>query len=168
MVGRHLLVRRAYLLTGAAIAALAYLLAVPAAMGQDLEPRQYSPAPVGVNFLINGYAYTQGGVAFDGALIDAIRACWRLRAANRVVLELAAWPAPDDDALYRGARSLVASTEAGVAAIGRGELVRTGCQSRRRERRNAGIKRHRSQVGAAIGETDVPSWCTPAAAHCRL
>ncbi len=68
MVGRHLLVRRAYLLTGAAIAALAYLLAVPAAMGQDLEPRQYSPAPVGVNFLINGYAYTQGGVAFDSSL----------------------------------------------------------------------------------------------------
>ena len=30
---------------------------------QDIEPRAYSNAPIGVNFLIAGYAYTQGGVA---------------------------------------------------------------------------------------------------------
>ncbi len=35
---------------------------------QDIEPRAYSNAPVGVNFLIAGYAYTRGGVAFDSAL----------------------------------------------------------------------------------------------------
>ena len=40
----------------------------PIAHAQDLEPRSYSNAPVGLNFLIAGYAYTQGGVAFDGSL----------------------------------------------------------------------------------------------------
>jgi len=38
------------------------------ARAQDIEPRAYSNAPVGVNFLINGYAYTRGGLAFDSAL----------------------------------------------------------------------------------------------------
>jgi len=33
-----------------------------------MEPRSYSNAPVGLNFLIAGYAYTQGGVAFDTSL----------------------------------------------------------------------------------------------------
>jgi len=32
---------------------------------QDIEPRAYSNAPVGVNFLIAGFAYTRGGVAFQ-------------------------------------------------------------------------------------------------------
>ena len=54
-----------------------------------------------------------GGVEFEGDLVDAIRACWRLRAANRVVLELASWPAPDDEALYRGALSLLDADENG-------------------------------------------------------
>lgn len=35
---------------------------------QDIEPRAYSNAPVGVNFLITGYAYTRGGVAFGPSL----------------------------------------------------------------------------------------------------
>jgi hypothetical protein len=35
---------------------------------QEIEPRAYSNAPVGVNFLIAGYAYTRGGVPTDGAL----------------------------------------------------------------------------------------------------
>jgi hypothetical protein len=35
---------------------------------QDIEPRAYSNAPVGVNFLIAGYAYTRGGVSFDPAV----------------------------------------------------------------------------------------------------
>ncbi len=39
-----------------------------AVQAQDIEPRAYSNAPVGVNFLIAGYAHTQGGVAFDSAL----------------------------------------------------------------------------------------------------
>ena len=42
-------------------------LATPAC-GQDIEPRAYSNAPVGVNFLIAGYAYTRGGVSFDPAV----------------------------------------------------------------------------------------------------
>ena len=38
------------------------------ACAQDIEPRAYSNAPVGVNFLIAGYAYTRGGVAFGPSL----------------------------------------------------------------------------------------------------
>jgi hypothetical protein len=38
------------------------------AHAQDIEPRAYSNAPVGVNFLIAGYAYTRGGLAFDSSL----------------------------------------------------------------------------------------------------
>ena len=50
-----------------AVAALA-VGTFPIAHAQDMEPRSYSNAPVGLNFLIAGYAYTQGGVAFDGSL----------------------------------------------------------------------------------------------------
>jgi len=35
---------------------------------QDMEPRSYSNAPVGLNFLIAGYAYTSGGFPTDVAL----------------------------------------------------------------------------------------------------
>jgi Putative MetA-pathway of phenol degradation len=35
------------------------------AQAQSIEPRAYSAAPTGVNFVIAGYAGTQGGVAFD-------------------------------------------------------------------------------------------------------
>ena len=35
---------------------------------QDIEPRSYSNAPVGVNFLIAGYAYTRGGLSLDPSL----------------------------------------------------------------------------------------------------
>lgn len=38
------------------------------AHAQDIEPRAYSNAPVGVNFLIAGYAYTQGALPFDASL----------------------------------------------------------------------------------------------------
>jgi hypothetical protein len=38
------------------------------ANAQDIEPRAYSNAPVGVHFLIAGYAYTRGGLAFDASL----------------------------------------------------------------------------------------------------
>ena len=41
------------------------LAGVGAARAQDIEPRAYSNAPVGVNFLIGGYVYTRGGIAFD-------------------------------------------------------------------------------------------------------
>ncbi len=48
-----------------------------------------------------------GGVAFDGTFADGLRANWRLRTANRVLVELASWPAADNDQLYAGARALV-------------------------------------------------------------
>jgi hypothetical protein len=35
------------------------------AHGQDLEPRAYANTPVGLNFLIVGYSYQQGGVTVD-------------------------------------------------------------------------------------------------------
>ena len=50
-----------------------------------------------------------GGVAFDGSFADGLRANWRLRTANRVLVELANWPAADNDQLYGGARALVES-----------------------------------------------------------
>jgi hypothetical protein len=41
---------------------------VSAVRAQDIEPRAFSNAPVGVNFLIAGYAYTRGGLAFDSSV----------------------------------------------------------------------------------------------------
>jgi hypothetical protein len=38
------------------------------AHAQDIEPRAYSNAPVGVNFLVASYAYTRGGLSFDPAV----------------------------------------------------------------------------------------------------
>lgn len=44
------------------------------ASAQDMEPRTYANTPVGLNFLIAGYARTEGGVATDPALpIDNTR-----------------------------------------------------------------------------------------------
>jgi Putative MetA-pathway of phenol degradation len=56
------------LLASALLIALAYLAAPFAARAQDIEPRQWSNTPVGVNFLISGYAYTQGGLGFAPSL----------------------------------------------------------------------------------------------------
>ena len=41
------------------------LAASTVARAQDIEPRAYSNAPVGVNFLIGGYVYTQGSLPTD-------------------------------------------------------------------------------------------------------
>ena len=49
---------------GAALVALA-LLTAATAQAQELEPRAYTNTPVGMNFLVLGYAYTKGDVAFD-------------------------------------------------------------------------------------------------------
>ena len=51
-----------------ALAACALMAGSSTAHAQDIEPRSYSNAPVGVNFLIAGYVYTAGGLAFDTAL----------------------------------------------------------------------------------------------------
>lgn len=50
------------------LAVLGALAAPFAARAQDMEPRAFSNAPIGMNFLIGGYAFTQGGLAFDPAL----------------------------------------------------------------------------------------------------
>jgi hypothetical protein len=42
--------------------------AISVAHAQDIEPRAYSNAPIGVNFLIAGYAFTEGAVPFDASL----------------------------------------------------------------------------------------------------
>lgn len=47
-----------------------------------------------------------GGVGFVGDLATGMRANWRLRTANRILLRLASWAAPDAEALYRGAYDL--------------------------------------------------------------
>jgi 23S rRNA G2445 N2-methylase RlmL len=52
----------------------------------------------------------RAAVTFAGTWKDAYRANYRLRTANRVLLELASWAAPDGDALARGASELVAGT----------------------------------------------------------
>jgi putative N6-adenine-specific DNA methylase len=69
-----------------------------------------------------------GGVAFRGDTTACLIANWRLRTANRVLAELASWPAADEQALYGGARSLVldgAGTTAGLPlALAPGELLR--------------------------------------------
>jgi len=55
---------------GAAQALLLVVLCtfVPVTRAQDIEPRSYSNAPIGTNFLIAGYAYTRGGLSFDSSL----------------------------------------------------------------------------------------------------
>jgi hypothetical protein len=47
---------------------LCTLLLGAAATAQDLEPRAYSNAPVGLNILIAGYGYAEGGLSTDPAL----------------------------------------------------------------------------------------------------
>jgi hypothetical protein len=39
-----------------------------AASAQDLEPRAYANLPIGLNFLLGGYGYAQGGLAADPSL----------------------------------------------------------------------------------------------------
>src|SRR6187549_1661994 len=64
------------------LAACAVLLFATHAAGQEIEPRTYSNAPIGVNFLIAGYAYTRGALQFDSAL-DLTDA--HLKTSNAVV-----------------------------------------------------------------------------------
>ncbi|HYG62732.1 MAG TPA: RNA methyltransferase [Thermoanaerobaculia bacterium] len=49
----------------------------------------------------------RGAVAFSGTWQDCWRANWRLRTANRVLVELATWPGRDGAELAAGARALV-------------------------------------------------------------
>lgn len=56
---------RRWLMGGALLVTLALLAGPRLARSQDLEPRAYSNAPVGLNFIVVGYAGTQGDVAVD-------------------------------------------------------------------------------------------------------
>lgn len=49
----------------AAILALLSALCASGVAAQDLEPRAYSNTPIGLNFLLGAYTYTEGGVAVD-------------------------------------------------------------------------------------------------------
>ncbi len=51
-----------------ALVAVVTVFMVPNAKAQEAEPRSYSNAPVGINFLIAGYLYTQGKISFDPEL----------------------------------------------------------------------------------------------------
>ncbi len=48
-----------------AFGAIATVLFVANAKAQDAEPRSYTNTPVGLNFLIAGYVYSEGKIAFD-------------------------------------------------------------------------------------------------------
>ena len=50
------------------VLAIAWLLVSSVARAQELEPRAYSPNPVGANFLVSGYVHSSGGVLFDPSL----------------------------------------------------------------------------------------------------
>jgi hypothetical protein len=45
-----------------------FLLTSSHAYAQELEPRAYGNAPVGLNFLIMGYGYSEGGVVVDPSI----------------------------------------------------------------------------------------------------
>jgi hypothetical protein len=60
--------RRRAVFGGAFIALACQIVPVTGTHAQEIEPRKYANAPVGVNFLITGYSYTQGGLETDPAL----------------------------------------------------------------------------------------------------
>jgi Putative MetA-pathway of phenol degradation len=51
-----------------AFMAVHLIMSAAGARAQDIEPRAYSNAPIGMNFAIAGYAYTRDGLAFDPAV----------------------------------------------------------------------------------------------------
>ena len=51
--------------TALAVVVVGLIAASPRIHAQDLEPRAYSNAPVGLNFLITGYVHSEGGVVVD-------------------------------------------------------------------------------------------------------
>lgn len=93
----------------------------------------------------------RGAVAFRGAWEDCWRANWRLRTANRVLVEIASWEAPDGDALAAGARALV----------GRRRAAAAGTESATREQLAALLHPSRSlAVRASVAGSTVrdPQW----------
>jgi hypothetical protein len=56
----------------------ATVVAAASAEAQDAEPRLYANTPVGLNFLIAGYVYSQGKLAFDPSLSVAMHSSMRI------------------------------------------------------------------------------------------
>lgn len=91
----------------------------------------------------------KGAVSFRGDWRQVWRANWRLRTANRVLVELGTWPAADGDALARGAYRLVAGRGGEQKMLDLGDLLRpelsfalraTTRESRVRDQRWATLK----------------------------
>src|SRR4051794_21687116 len=55
----------------------------------------------------------KGAVSFSGGWENCWRANWRLRTANRVLVELGSWEGPDGGALAAGGRALVSGRQHG-------------------------------------------------------
>lgn len=81
--------------------------------------RFFATAPKGVTDLLakeltdlgaTSVADNRAGVEFEGSLETAYRACLWSRLANRILLPLAEFPAPDPDALYQGCQTIDWST----------------------------------------------------------
>lgn len=79
------------------------------------EPRFFATAPLGLTALLAAELRALGatevragpaGVAFGGPLAVAYRACLWSRLANRILLPIARFAAPDPEALYAGIRSI--------------------------------------------------------------
>jgi hypothetical protein len=62
---------RTRLLFCAAFTIAAAIMMAARAKAQDAEPRSYTNTPIGLNFLLAGYVYTQGKMAFDPELAIA-------------------------------------------------------------------------------------------------
>src|SRR4029079_1363143 len=59
--------RRPSIMTSIALCVVA-LLAAATAAAQELDPRQYSPAPVGTTIVLGGFGGSKGGILFDPSL----------------------------------------------------------------------------------------------------
>ena len=59
---------RAFVHAANAFVACALAACLGSAQAQDIEPRAYSNAPIGVNFLVAGYARSHGGLSLDPSI----------------------------------------------------------------------------------------------------
>ena len=58
------------LLSCGLFALLTLVLLAESPHAQDLEPRSYTNTPVGLNFLLAGYGYSEGKISFDPSLSE--------------------------------------------------------------------------------------------------
>jgi hypothetical protein len=60
---------------GVVVFTLSTLNVLPTASAQELEPRAYSPSPIGTTFVLGGFGRSEGGILFDSSLdIDNVQA----------------------------------------------------------------------------------------------